>query len=93
MDKRPLERLTFTHRGKVFTCVVVSRPLVAASLELPAQPPNGVWSVTVAGVKRDAFERDRKSDTQDNVMARVIAWYERGVAVPAEPGPGTDPVR
>jgi hypothetical protein len=93
MDKRPLERLTFTHRGKVFTCLVVNQPLVAASLELPAEPAKGVWSVTVAGVRRDVFERNRKSDTQENVMARVIAWYERGGDVPAEPKPGTDALR
>ena len=90
---RPLERVTFTHRGKVFTCTVVSRPLVAASHEVPAQAPNGVWSVTVAGVRRDAFERDRESDTQENVVARVIAWYERGVPGPAQPRSGSDPIR
>ena len=77
VDKRSLERLTFTHRGKVFSCVVKQVQVVAAGPELPARPSRGVWSVTVAGVKRDAFEWDRKADTQENVIARVIRWYEQ----------------
>ena len=93
LNKRPLERVTFVHHGKVVTCVVVDRPLVAASPEVPARPSNGVWSVTMAGVRRNAFERDVKGDTQENVVSRVIAWYEREVVPAAEPRPGTDAIR
>ena len=71
-DKRPLERVSFMHRGRVFVCVVVDR-------SAPETPGNAVWSVTVGGVKRDAFARSG-TDTQKSVVARVVAWYERGVA-------------
>jgi len=91
-DKRALERVTFTHRGKVFSCVVVDRPLAATSLEVPPRATNGVWSVTVEGTRRDVFPRDRKGDTQDNVVARVIAWYEQSRSAPAGPRPGAEPI-
>ncbi len=79
-DKRPLEHLTFTHRGKVFTCVVNVEGRASTTPEWPARSSNAFWWVTVAGVKRSAFERDPMTDTQENVISRVITWY--GQAAP-----------
>ena len=84
VDKRLLERVSFVHRGKVFTCVAVEGPPVAGTPDLSAAGESGVWSVTVGGVKRDAFRRSR-DDTQQRVVARVITWYEHGMDGAAEP--------